>query len=209
VTGTEREKGPATMDDSRATQIWAHRTREVVAVFVNPAALESAVKRLRAAGFHASDISVLGSDEQVRTAMGQLYRSVLEIEDNPHAPRADFVPGAVRYAGEVASVALPLYIGGLLGAAAVVASGGALALAVAATIVGSAGGATLGGLLAEAVARHHANRVEQQLARGGMALWVKTAGVEQERRAAAISRHSGGRDVHVHEIHTEWSRRTS
>lgn len=76
----------------------------------------------------------------------------------------------------------------------------ALALAIAATIICSAAGATLGGLLADAVAKHPAKRVAEELARGGIVLWLKTANAEQERRAIAILRHAGAHDVHVHEI---------
>lgn len=196
-------------DDSRTTQAWAHRTHEVVGVFTNPAALESAVKHVQEAGFHRTDISVLGTDAQVKASIGQLYRSASEVEDDPRAPRANFVPGSDRYAQEVASIALPLYFGGLLGAAAVVASGGALALAIAATIICSAGGATLGGLLADAVAEHHAKRVAEQLARGGIVIWLKTTNAEHERRAIAILRHAGPHDVHVHEIRTERNRKNT
>jgi len=154
-------------------------------------------------------LAVLGTDAQVKASIGHLYRSVSEIEDDPRAPRANFVPGSDRYAAEVASIALPLYFGGLLGAAAVVASGGALALAIAAALVCTAGGATLGGLLADAVAEHHAKRVAEQLSRGGIVLWLKTTDAEQERRAIAVFRHAGAHDVHVHEIHAEWHRKNA
>lgn len=173
---------------------------EVVGVFPNANALDTAVHRLKAAGFPMASLSVLGTDDEVKARIGHLYHSVTEIEDDARAPRSHFVSGEARLASEMTTVAIPLYIGGLLGAAAVAASGGALAAAIAALIVGSASGGSIGGLIAEAVARHHANRIEEQVAQGGLVLWVQVADQSGADRAMAELREAKARDLHVHTV---------
>jgi hypothetical protein len=78
--------------------------------------------------------------------------------------QAVYVPKGSRAEGEAALLGVPIYIGGLAGGLAVVASGGAMALAFAAAIGLGAVGAGLGGLLARVVAHRHVFRVREQLA---------------------------------------------
>ena len=191
-------------DDSAARKEQTYRSREAVGVFPDPAALEHAVNELETAGFDPGAISVLGSDREVRKRVG-LYRSVAEIEDDARAPRTPFVSRYKRLADETAAVTTPLYIGGIAGLAAVVASGGALALAIAAAIIGSAAGVSLGGLMAGAIAEHHAKRIQEQLDRGGLVLWVKVDDADAEKRALAALEKSGAHDVHTHEIRRRWA----
>lgn len=186
---------------------WTYRAREAVAVFANADALEAAVTELKTSGFDRAAISVLGSDATVRERIGRLYRSVAEIEDDGRAPQSAFVSRGSRLEGEASAVTFPFFIGGIAGAAAVVASGGALAAAIAATIVGGATGAGLGGLLARAIAQHHARRVEEQIRQGGLVLWVSVADADKEQRALAILQQRGGQHVHVHEVERQWGPR--
>lgn len=102
------------------------------------------------------------------------------------------------------SVPVPFLIGGLAGAAAVVASGGALAAAIAGTILAGGAGAGLGALLAGAVAHRHARRVEEQLAQGDLVLWVGIADEDAAKRAMAVLEKASARDVHVHAIERQW-----
>jgi hypothetical protein len=192
--------------DRTAKKPRPYRTREAVGVFADPDALESAVGDLEKSGFDRAAISVLGSDEEIKKRVGQLYRNIAEIEDDPQIPRASFVSTRVRFRSEAAAVAFPLYVAGLAGAAAVVASGGALALAIAAAIVGSATGASLGGLLASAMAERHAHRIEEQIAKGGLVLWVRVDDDDAERRACAVLENAGAHDVHIHTIERKWRR---
>jgi len=72
------------------------------------------------------------------------------------------------------------------------------------TIAGGALGAGLGALLLIAVARHHAEHVKQQLARGGMVLWVRTPDPLAEKRVMAVLNQCGARLVHIHEVKRDW-----
>lgn len=127
-----------------------------------------------------------------------------EAADDPRAPQGAAISSHSRAEIEAAAIGLPFQIGGFAGAYAVVAAGGALAAAIAATILGGVVGGGLGALLALAVARHHADRVREQLANGGLVLWVRTPDEASERRALAILEKCGATSVHLHAIEREW-----
>jgi hypothetical protein len=181
------------------------RLKEAVGVFGDPAALEAAVDALELAGFDRAAMSVLATDAKATEQVRRFYRSVRDIEDSGRAARDAFVSRDSRTEGEAAAVGIPLYIGGFAGAAAVAATGGALALAIAAAIAGAAAGAGLGAILAASIAHRHAARVQDQLFKGGLILWVNVPNPDVEKRAVAILDKMDARDVHVHEIEREWS----
>jgi hypothetical protein len=183
---------------------WSYLVREAVGVFADPDALETAADELEIAGFDRASISVLGAEDQVKERIGRLYRSIAEIEDDGRAPRTVFVSKDARVEGETAAVGVPFYIGGVAGGAAVVASGGALSVAIAATIMVGTAAAGFGALLAHAVAQHQAKAIEQQLARGGLVLWVRVPDEDAEKRALGILEKADARHVHVHQMRRRW-----
>ena len=187
------------------TGLLIYQSREAVAVFADPDALEAAVTALEIAGFDRAAISVLGAAEKVRERIGRIYETVREIEDDPRVPRAAFISRGSRLEGAAAAVIAPFYLGGLTGAAAIVAAGGALAAAIAGTILAGAVGGGLGALLIFAVARHHAAQIADQVAHGGLVLWVRARTETAAARALDILRRSGGTDVHLHHLSKTWS----
>jgi len=187
------------------TGLLIYQSREAVAVFADPDALESAVTALEIAGFDRAAISVLGAAEKVRERIGRIYETVREIEDDPRVPRAAFISRGSRLEGAAAAVIAPFYLGGLTGAAAIVAAGGALAAAIAGTILAGAAGSGFGALLVYAVARHHAAQIADQLAHGGLVLWVGVRTETAAARALDVLRQSGGADVHLHQLSKAWS----
>lgn len=93
-----------------------------------------------------------------------------------------------------------MYVGAMAAAGAVVATGGTLALVIAAAALAGGVGGLLGSLLAKSVGDHHARYLQDELDHGGLLLWVRTWTSDDEKRASAIlSRHSG-RDVHIHTL---------
>ena len=181
-----------------------YAAREVVGAFPSAGALETAVEQLEVEGVNRAAISVLGVDAARSARIDALYRSAESIEDDMAARQAAFVSQESRTEGRAFAISLPFGIGGFAGAWAVAAAGGALAAAVGATIVGGAVGAGLGALLVRAVARHHAETVQSQLARGGLVLWVSTPDEASEQRALEVLRRCGGISVHTHSIAREW-----
>ena len=182
-----------------------YTSREAVGVFDTADALEAAVDELQISGFNRAAISVLASDRTVRDRLGKLYGSVAEIEDDPRVPQAAFVSKDSRVEGEAATVGVPLFIGGIAGGLAVVASGGALAAAFVAATAAGAIGAGIGALLARVISRRHVDRVCEHLAQGGLVLWVSVRDDVAGARALEILIKGGARDAHLHEIQREWT----
>lgn len=175
----------------------AATVREAVAVLEDVVALEAAVEDLRAAGFAEEDISLLAGHDAVEAKLGRMYRRVEELEDEPGVPRTAFV--SLKSLGEredrvISSLTI---LPTLLAAGTVVASAGAVAAAVVGTAVA---GAAIGTALSHFMNRRHAEWLQEQLDRGGLLLWVRTADAERERKAIEILTRHAAHDVHIHDI---------
>ncbi len=92
-----------------------YQSREAVAVFADPDALEAAVTALGIAGFDRAAISVLGAADKVRERIGRIYETVREIEDDPRVPRAAFISRGSRLEGAITATAAHLRTGSILG----------------------------------------------------------------------------------------------
>jgi hypothetical protein len=178
--------------------------REVVAVFGSGDELESAVENLEAAGFRREDISVMASHEAVVKNLNHRFETIQCMEDDPRVPQAAFIAKSDLAAGTAAVIGIPLYIGASVGSLAVVASGGALALAIAAAVAGGLTGGGIGGLAAHAIGRKHAEALEQHVAGGGLLLWVRVSDRAREDEAIGVLTASGGEHVHAHDIRRTW-----
>jgi hypothetical protein len=165
--------------------------REVVAVFDDTKALEQAVFALETHGFDRAAFSVLADEATVERKLGHRYQRVTEMEDEPRAPRATLFSRVSRLEAEYG----PAVGLAAIGAFALTGVGGMLLVLVAA-----GGGAVLGGALGGLMHRHYARRIEEQLARGGLLLWVNVRDPAQENTALEILRAHTAHDVHVHEI---------
>jgi hypothetical protein len=182
----------------------SYTVREVVGVFGSGDKLEAAVENLEAAGFRREDISVMASHEAVTKNLNHRFETVEQKEDDPRVPRAAFVAKSDLTMGKAAVIGVPLYIGATVGSLAVVASGGALALAIAAAAAGGLAGCGLGGLAAHAIAENHAKAIEEHVAAGGLLLWVQISDRAREAEAIGVLHASGGEHVHAHDIRRTW-----
>lgn len=165
--------------------------REAVAVFDDEKSLEAAVYDLETHGFDRAALSVLATEEAVQAKLGHRYSNVREMEDEPDAPRETFFSRVSRLEAEY----LPAPMLAAMGALALTGVGTGLAILVAAG-TGAALGAGLGRLMHE----HHATRISEQLARGGLVLWVNLRNQEEETKALEVLQASNAHDVHVHEL---------
>ena len=173
---------------------------EVVGLFTSPARLDAAVEQLGAAGIHRAAMSVLGVTEQRKNGAAAEPSSARDISDHPGTLLTAFASRLSPSQTQGISVAIPMEIGGFGAAWAVAAAGGALMTAIGATMVGGAVGAGLGALLYYAVSRHHANAIRDELARGGLILWVRVADHATEERVLGVLRNCGAGSVHTHMI---------
>ena len=183
-----------------------YTVREAVGVFPVPEALERAVDELEVSGFDRATLSVLASEETIKERVGHPYRNIAEIEDSRDAPQRAFAETDSRVEGTAAAIGIPCYIGGVAGAGVTaVGFGAATAATVAGGILGGVIGAGLGVLLAGVMIRRHVHEVSEQLAEGGLVLWVSLRDDDAEGCVLQILADSGGRDVHVHEFEREWT----
>jgi hypothetical protein len=171
--------------------------REAVAVIEDVDSLEAAVEELELAGFAAADISLLAGHATVARKLGRMYERVEELEDDPAAPRTAFVSSRSAEQREKVVVRSMTTLPTLIAAGTVVASAGAVAAAIAGTAVT---GALIGKVLARWMDHRHAEWLEEQLERGGILLWVRTADEARERQALQILGRHAAHDIHLHEI---------
>jgi hypothetical protein len=169
----------------------AEAIREVVGVFDDSEALEEAVFALETHGFDRAAFSLLADEATVERELGHRYRRIEEMEDEPAAPRETFFSRVSRAEAEYG---LPVGLAGI-GALALAGIGGLLPVLVAA-----GGGAALGAALGRMMHRHNATRVREQLARGGLLLWVNVRDAAQEKVALETLAAHAAHDVHVHEM---------
>lgn len=160
-------------------------------MFDDEESLDAAVYALETRGFDRAAFSLLASEETVEKKLGHRYRQVGEMEDQPGAPRETFFSRVSRLESEYLPAPMLAAIGALTVAGAV--SGLALLVAAGA---GAGIGAALGALIHE----HHAVRVSEQLARGGLLLWVNLRDAHDEETALEVLGASHARDIHVHEL---------
>lgn len=173
---------------------------EVVAVFDSREAVENAIEELQSNGFGRRQLSLLASPETVAQKLGHAQGDVRELADDPEAPRQAPVEAADQGDMMGLLVGTPAAIAGLAAAAVTALSGGALAGIAVAALAGTGGGAALGGVLAKLFSDRVAAYFEEQLAKGGILLWVSLAHPEREATAREIlSRHASG-EVRSHTI---------
>ncbi|WP_262877636.1 hypothetical protein [Roseicyclus sediminis] len=185
---------------SEATPKTGNTVREVVAVFHDAEKLEAAANALLKAGVPERRLSLLGDKETVAKRLGHHFEPVELMEDDPRIPQSAFVFKEDRQAAEAVAIGLPMYVGAMGGALMLVASGGALAAVLLAAAAGGTVGAGLGAVIAEAIGKTHADRMEENLRNGGILLWVFVEDAAEEQEAIEILEREGGTDVHAHEI---------
>jgi len=182
------------------TQENASTPREAVGVFGDAAAMDAAIEELLVSGFDHSDLSLLAAGSTVEEKLGHKYKKVEEAEDDPVAPRTFYVSQDAVEGVKAALVGGLVFLGAVGAIGAVVASGGALAAAITGAALGAGTWGVFGEVLAKLVGGEHSAYIQEQLKQGGLLLWVRCSGPEQEKRATEILTKHSGRDVHVHRL---------
>lgn len=171
---------------------------EAVGVFDSFEATQAAIYDLMMAGFSRFDISVLAAQETLREKVGGHWWTARDLEDDPEAPRAAFVSEEAIGELEGGIVGGFLFLGSAIAMAALLTPASTLPGSIAAVAAGGVPGAAVGTLLARRVHARHREYYAEQIAHGGMLVWVRCPDPETERRAIAIMSAHSGRDVHVH-----------
>ncbi len=184
------------MSDERSVRT----IREAVGVFDNAQTLQEAIDDLMSSGFDRAELSLLAAEKTVDEKLGHKYRKIAELEDDPIVPRCCYVSTESIGDAQGGLIGGLMYVGATAAAGAVVATGGTLALVIAAAALAGGAGGLLGSLLAKWVGDNHAHYLQEQLDRGGLLLWVRTWDPSKEKRASEILSKHSGRDVHVHTL---------
>lgn len=174
--------------------------REAVGIFQSAKAMETAIEDLEENGFDRAEISLLASQDTVNEKLGHIYSDVRDLEDDPATPRTAFISTESVGGAEGALIGGLIYVGALAAAGVTVASGGAFGALIAAAAAGGTSGGLIGGVLAGLVGKHHADYLQDQLADGGLLVWVRTRDQDHENRAIDVLKRNGAIDVHVHSI---------
>ena len=152
--------------------------REAVASFPDRDHFHRAVSSLLAAGFEASDLSVLASHDSLAAA------------GEPGGAEAKVVPAGLS--DEIKYIA-PLTVAGII-----LLSGGPIAATVAALVGAGLGGAALKELFDDYTAPRHSEDFRAALEAGAALLWVRCEDPDRELTATRILEEAGGRHVHIH-----------
>jgi hypothetical protein len=174
--------------------------REVVAIFGSREALENAIEDLLSNGIDRTQLSMLASRETVEDALGHEIADTHALADDPAAPRSE--PLERPDVGNVMGVAVgsPAAFAALAAAGVTAMTGGAFAGVAVAALAAGGGVGALGGWLAKSFNDEVADDFEEQIARGGILLWVALRDDAQERRAREVLSRHAKEKVRVHEI---------
>ena len=174
------------------------KVHEVAGVFRSREDLDGAVDDLLLAGFDRADIDLMASRDAVREKLGKIYIATEELPDIRSVPRQVYVARHEATGALVLVAGVLTTVGVTAAALSIVASGGALALALAASAIGGTGV-----LIARHLGRERAKELETQMTAGGLVLWVRTRSAERDAKAQQILRNHGAEAVRVHEIEIE------
>jgi len=174
--------------------------REVVAIFGSREALENAIEDLQSHGFDRSQLSLLASRETVEETLGHPVGDIHTLADDPAAPRSE--PLERPDVGNVTGVAVgpPAAFAALAAAGVTAMTGGAFAGVALAALAAGGGVGALGATLAKGYTDDVAEDFEEQIARGGILLWVSLREPGQEQSAGEILQRHAKEKVRTHTI---------
>jgi hypothetical protein len=174
--------------------------REAVGVFHDQRSLQSAVDGLLIAGFDRSYLSMLADRRSVEAKLGHTVETVSDLEDDTEVPTRAFIGIDSLTEGKGVLFGVPFYVGACAAAISVLASGGTLVTAFVVAAIAGIACMAIGIALVRVIGTRQAQRLSEQLERGGLLLWVRTPTPEDERRAIETMRVNGAADVHVHDL---------
>jgi hypothetical protein len=157
--------------------------REAVALFDDPERLEQAVSALQGAGFDRADLSFLA-----HTVLERRPDESLRLAESASTPREAPITQTDIRQQRLLHTSMAATIAAFAAAGFAVATGGATALAAAVAVAAAGGAGAAGALIGARLGNDEAAYFGEQLARGGVLLWVRPAGPDAEARAAEILR---------------------
>jgi hypothetical protein len=164
----------------------------VVGVLPTPQALQDVVDRLEVAGFDHAQFGILAPENAVKD-----WRSSKAIAQDTRVRSTALPDRESEDAAEGGLLGAGILLGALALGAGPILAGGGLGIALASVLTGGGAGALVGGLMARGFHKRHAEYVENELARGGLVLWILTRNIDQEEEAQEALRDAAATDVQV------------
>lgn len=171
---------------------------EAVGLFDSLSDFEAAVDDLEEHGFDRAMISVMAGMDTVEEKLGHVVQRVTDEEDDTKVPRTCYIERESIGDAKGAIYGSLVFVGAVTAAGGVVASGGALAGAYIAAAMAGATGGLIGSVLADIMDRSFAEKLQAQLDKGGLLLWVQTPDTTTQEKAKDILKRHSGKDVHIH-----------
>lgn len=172
--------------------------REALGLFNDMASLQAAIRELEATAFPRDAISILGHRHAIEDSFGTAQIQPYRAEDDPDAPRAAPVRDEEHTIGATVLVGCGAYIGAI--AAGIALAPASVPVTLMAIVLAGGSGAALAGALVSRLKHRHDKNVHDQIAHGGLLMWVHTPDEERERLACDILERYGAHDVHVHDM---------
>ena len=177
------------------------KAREAVAIFHDEATLQAAVDELLISGFDRSDLGLLADRAVVEAKLGHRIEHIADLEDDSAVPVTAFAGVDSRAEAKGAIIGGLAYVGAIASIGALAASGGLAAVPIlVGALVGGGAGGLVGVTLARLIDQRHAQRIQRQIEKGGLLLWVHTPDPDHERDALDILARHGAEDAHVHDV---------
>jgi hypothetical protein len=171
---------------------------EAVGVFTDLSKLDAAISELEHTAFPRHDISVLGNKKEIQERLQDGSIRLEWLEDYPEAPRDISVRPEEKTIGTTVLIGICGYIGGCIAAISVGTASTVYLLA--AIAAGSILGIGIGMFAALAIWQQAQKKIQNQIDKGGLLLWVRTPEPEREELAQDIMRRHDGKHVHIHTI---------
>lgn len=171
--------------------------REVVALFDYENEMLDSIDELEGKGFDRSEISIMPPMEDVEDALGHEVNDVFEAADDPNTPRIFHHDHASWGDAQGVLLAIPF----LAGAFAVTIFGASNGLSLFSTIIMASITGLIGSLLGYVILyflkQRHLKQVNDQVKRGGLAMWVQIRDNAHARRAIRIFNRHHAHDVRI------------
>lgn len=172
---------------------------EAVGYFDDPEQLFCAISDLEGAGFNRSYLSILARESFLDGDLKGGYEEIRQAESDPDAERSAVIADTdIRQVRTMATSIAGLAAADIA-AGVTILTGGVAAAALAAAAAGGLAAATATGVGYRA-GQSEEDFLREQIARGGIILWVKTPEEELEAKAVRILNENGASEAHVRDM---------
>lgn len=166
----------------------------LTAIFDDVGRFRDVLRSLLAAGFDESDVSILAPHQALADHFDDRIPAPDQLAERPDTPREDLAP-ETAVAAAARAIAEGLSMIGAIGAAGMAyAVGGPVGVA---TMTSAAVESSVEGVLSGFVDESYGARFEQNLADGGLVVWVRVRDAERAEAARAVLAKHGGAHVHA------------